>query len=133
MTRSRIRLEADEIRTLYVDLSGAPARIQINGSKTLAEGAMLVEDEMKDDARGHRFLKHLPRAVSRQRLTWDMYEIGLGPKKGTQGSLAHIIAYGSINNAPVYDHMAGPRRAMPHVVELFADTAEESVFGGTGE
>ena len=60
-----------------------------------------------------------------------MVEVGLGPD-GNQGSLAHIIVYGSVNNGPVYDHMSGPRRAMPRIVRAMGAMAEDAVLGGDG-
>ena len=126
----RIHLDDSELRNLEVDLRGAPYRLQRNALHATRKGARLIEKAMKVDAAGHRYLRHLPRAVSYDVYTPYDAEIGLGPKRGTQGSLAHIIAYGSVNNAPVYDHTAGPRRVEPQVVEHYADAAEESVLGG---
>lgn len=124
----RIELEHREVDNLYYDLRGAPARIQWEVRGHMPEYARMVEVEMKRDARGHRHLSHLPAAV-----TWEMIdafeaEIGLGPPG--QGSLAHIIVYGSVNNGPVYDAQAGPRRALPRIAEKVADLAEKSVLGG---
>lgn len=130
MTRASIHIDDSELRNLYVDLRGAPLRVQNNTRETLVRSARAVNDEMREDARGHRYLKHLPRAVSYQLIDRYTAEIGLGPQRGTQGSLAHIIVYGSVNNAPVYDHTAGLRRAEPRILEWFADEAEDSVLGG---
>jgi hypothetical protein len=126
----RIYWDDHELRNLEHDLSGAPGRMQRNAVKVLARGGRLINREMKKDARGHRRLPHLPDAVSNEFTGLLEQEIGLSP--GGQGSLAHIIAYGSVNNAPVYDHTAGLRRAEPRIVEWFADAAEESVLGKRG-
>lgn len=124
----RIEFDDSELRRLEVDISEAPGRLQRNFGPTMKRGARLVEREMKRDASGHRYLPHLADATSHDVLgPWEA-EIGLGPDGG-QGSLAHIIVYGSVNNDPVYDHTAGLRRAEPRIVKMFADTAEESVLG----
>lgn len=123
-------LEDHEVVNLYHDLRGAPTRVQFAARRAMPDFSRRIEREMKVDAGGHRYLSHLPTAVSWEMLTQFESEIGLGPKRGTQGSLAHIIAHGSINNAPVYDYMAGPRRALPSIEQSCADLAEKSVFGG---
>ena len=58
-------------------------------------------------------------------------EIGI-EKKGA-GKLAHIIVFGSANNAPVYDHTAALRRSIPAIEKVLADAAEGSVFGTRGD
>lgn len=125
-----IEIDSADLRKLEIDLAGAPIRSQLRLKKNIKRGGALVADGMREDAAGHRYLRHLPTAVS-----WETKEggyaaeIGLGPKKGTQGALAHIIAYGSVNNAPVYDHTSALRRSTPFLERLFADGAEESVLG----
>lgn len=128
--RSFMHIDADELRKLEIDISGAPKRIQWGSTRVLATRVgPIVADAMRADARGHRFLPKLADAVSHEMVTDDILEVGLGPGRRHQGSLAHIIVYGSVNNAPVYDHMSGPRRTLPRVERLFADLAEESVLG----
>lgn len=126
---SSISIDDRELKQLEVDISGAPARVRRNAREGTIKGARRISREMRVDASGHRRLKHLPDAVSYQLVTPLEAEIGLGPN-ANQGSLAHIIVYGSVNNAPVYDHLAGPTRAMPEVERIYADLAEDSVLGG---
>lgn len=128
----RIELDDSELRNLEIDLSKAPLRAQFGVTKFVRRGAALIDEGMQQDAAGHRYLKHLPKAVSHEMLTPYLAEIGLGPKRGTQGALAHIIVYGSVNNAPVYDHTAALRRSAPTIEGWAADEAEESVFGYRG-
>ena|SRR5689334_19742208 len=126
-----------ELQTLGVDLTSAPLRVQFNAPKRLREAARVVEREMKVDAEGHignyfgkpgtEFVVPLAQHVSSE-LRSD-YEAEIGIESKGAGKLAHIIAYGSVNNAPAYDPGAGPRRAMPRVLDIFADLAEESVLG----
>lgn len=123
----RIDIDGHEVRELVADLSGAPLRVQLNSRKALKSAARDVEREMKVDARGHRYLSKFARQIGSDVLG-DEAIIGFAYRG--QGKLAHIIVDGSVNNAPVYDLMTGPRRALPKVLRTFADAAEDSVFGG---
>lgn len=125
-----IEADATQVRQLEADLSRAPFRVQWNASKATRNSARIVDAAMQVDASGHRYLPKLPAAVSHEMLGPLLAEIGLGPDGG-QGSIAHIIVYGSVNNAPVYDHTAGLRRSMPAILEMYANAGEESVLGGT--
>lgn len=136
-TRQEV-IDADELRKLERDISGAPARMQWNATKVLATrvGPMIAR-EMRADARGHQgnyfgkpgteYDTPLENHVSHEMLTDDTLEVGI--EYAGAGKLAHIIVFGSVNNDPVYDHMAGPRRALPRVDRIFADAAEDSVLG----
>ena len=126
-----IHIDDHELRNLEIDLAGAPARIQLAAPRVLREHVgPRLEREMKRDARGHRFLPRLQRAVSWEMLgEWEV-EAGISPRpSGRQGRLAHIIVYGSVNNAPVYDHTAALRRTEPFAARALADAGEESVLG----
>lgn len=117
-----------ELEALEIDLAAAPGRMQRNAPDVLrAKVGPRLHEEMKRDATGHRYLGKLPRAVS-----WEMrgdwaVEAGLSP--GGQGSLAHIIVYGSVNNGPVYDHTAALRRTEPFALKWLADVSEKAVLG----
>lgn len=130
--RRTFHIDDSELRTLELDISKAPGRIQRNASDVLRKAGRLIDKGMRADASGHRFLPNLQNSVSHELLDPWTVEIGLGPtgKAKDQGSLAHIIAHGSVNNAPVYDHTAALRRSTPAVVKMFADAAEDSVLGG---
>jgi hypothetical protein len=120
-----------DLRNLEIDLRGAPLRIQFGRTKTLRRAGEIIDAGMRADASGHRYLPKLAAAVSHGLRGEDEVEIGLSPSGSrNQGSLAHIIAYGSVNNLPVYDHTAALRRSTPEILELFADMSEESVLGG---
>jgi hypothetical protein len=127
----RIEWDDHELRNLEMDLRGAPGRAQRGATKVLAKSGLRINRGMKADARGHRFLPHLQNAVTNEFIGPMEQEIGLGPD-GNQGSLAHIIVYGSVNNAPVYDHTAALRRATPAIERDFADMIEEATLGAGG-
>ena len=134
ITPKSAAIDDSELRRLAVDLAAAPLRVQFGASRVLrTEVGPLLETEMKRDASGHRRLRHLPRAVSHEMRGPFEVEAGLKPGRtfgeGGQGSLAHIIAYGSVNNAPVYDHTAALRRAAPVAERWLAGMAEDAVLG----
>lgn len=130
-----IDIDDSELRKTVVDLSGAPRRIQFAVTQNIGRGARIVEREMKVDAVNARRhspsrIKHLPRAVTWEYVDLFSAEIGLGPQSGTQGSLAHILAYGTATKPPIYDHTAGPRRAQPRVERLLVEGADDAILGG---
>lgn len=125
-----IHFDTTQLRELSVDFSKAPGRVQRNAPKAMRRGAQIVKLAMKEDASGHRYL---PKFASR--VDFDkrdaiglVYEIGFN--KVGQGNLAHIIVFGSVNNAPVYDFFAALRRSVPTIMEDMANAGESSVFGG---
>lgn len=129
-----VSIDDRELRRLEVDLTGAPRRIQFGVTRNIGRGARLVEREMKIDARNARrsspsTIRHLPKSVTWEMLDAFSAEIGLAPKTRTQGSLAHILAYGTSTRPPIYDHTAGLRRATPRIVRMLLDDAADDVLG----
>ena len=134
----KIHLDDSELRNLEVDIAGAPGRIQRKAPEALRTRiGPRLKREMKIDAAGHmgnwfgwpgtEYVTPLPRHVSfEMRGQWEV-EAGIESKGA--GKLAHIIVYGSSNNAPVYDHTAALRRAQPFALRVLADVAEEAVLG----
>lgn len=124
-------IDGRELEQLVADLSKAPGRVQRGAPKTLRRSAALVDVAMKEDASGHRHLskgaQNLAKHVSHEMLDPFTAEIGI-EYKGI-GKIAHIIAFGSVNNAPVYDKDAGLRRSEPQILEWFAQMGEDSVLG----
>jgi hypothetical protein len=92
---------------------------------------------MKVDAAGHmgnwfgrhgtEYVTPLPKHVSFEMLS--DWEIEAGIENKGAGKLAHIIVFGSVNNAPVYDHTAGLRRTIPFALHELAGVAEDAVLG----
>lgn len=136
----KIHLDDSELRNLHLDLSRAPLRVQFNASSAVRKAARIVDKGMVQDARGHQgnwfgipgteFDTGLDKHVSHEMRGPLSAEIGI-EYKGS-GKLAHIIVYGSVNNAPVYDHTAALRRSQPLIDKMIADAGEESVFGRKG-
>lgn len=136
-----LHIDDSELRNLELDLSRAPLRAQANASSAVRRGAQLVDAEMVIDATGHmgnyfgipgtEYATPLEKHVSHEMLAPLWAEIGIESKGA--GKLAHIIVYGSVNNAPVYDHTAALRRSTPAIEGFVADAGEESVFGHRGK
>jgi len=132
------KFDTKELKQLTIDLSGAPVRVQTAASKAVRNGAKIVDANMVVDATGHAgnyfgrpgtaFDTGLEDHVSHEMVTPLLAEIGIEYKGA--GKLAHIIVYGSSNNAPVYDHGKALWRAIPAIEKLVADAGEGSVLGG---
>lgn len=126
-----IHIYDEGLYELEVDVSGAPGRVQRGMTARLAGPVRRrLEREMKIDASGHRRLPHFADAIGSTMM--GPLELEVGFDKRGQGELANIIVYGSINNAPVYDFQAGPRRAIPGIIDDIADMAEDAVLDDEG-
>lgn len=117
-----------EMDQVAVDLSRAPGRVQRNSSTVMRRFAARVARGMRADASGHRYLPELPSTVSHGQTGPLRHEVGFD-KRG-QGKLAHIIVFGSVNNAPVFDNAASVRRELPRATDSLADAGEDSILGG---
>jgi hypothetical protein len=132
-----IHIDDRELNVLEIDISEAPGRIQRHGRDATIRGLRRINKEMTVDATGHpgnyfgvpgtEFDTGLEQHVSYQLMTELSGEVGIEAKGS--GLLGGIIAKGSVNNAPAYDYMAGPYRALPDVVKEYGETAERSVLG----
>lgn len=132
-------IDRSELNELALDLSKAPGRIQRRVPKVLRRGALEVKRGMARDffsqpkVAGHRgYYPHVARAVSYDELTPFDFEIGVD-KNAEQGPLANILAFGSVNNAPVVDQTASLRREMPKIQMHLGDAAEDCVLSDKGE
>lgn len=140
MSRGGVFFEIDdsEVQELIIDLSGAPLRMQLAAPKVMrTKIGPHLNAEVKVDSAGHMgnwfgipgtsYVTPLPPHVSWEMLNdWEV-ESGIEPKGA--GKLAHIIAYGSVNNAPAYDPSAALRRTAPFAESALADAAEDAVLG----
>lgn len=125
---SKIEFDASEVKTLALDLSKAPGRIQRKAPQVLKVGAFKTKRNLQRMASGHNYLSGLSGAVSYDAITPLHYEIGFD-KEG-QGHLANIAVYGSVNNAPVMGTPADAlRMELPAMLRHLSDEAEDSVLG----
>lgn len=136
MARSRIRFDTSELERLAVDLSKAPGRLQRRAPKVFARAAFEIKKQMRKDLRegmyNHR-RTHIPDMLGQ--INYDRldtlglaYEIGID--KDGQGKLGNFAAFGSINNAPIFDHTSSLRRELPNLVRHLGDAGEDAVLGG---
>ncbi len=123
-----MRFDTKEVKRLNVDFRNASPRVQFAARGVLRSGARSVARHLRVDAAGHRYLDALPGTVSSGQTGPLSFEIGFD--KGGQGSLAHIIVYGSVNNAPVFSNLTALRRALPEIERDMADAGVKSFFGG---
>lgn len=140
MRNSRVHIDDSELRNLQVDISGAPIRAQLGASKVVRRGAKIIDKGMTDDAKNHtgnyfgivgtEFDTKLNKHVSHEMI--DPLEAEIGIEQKGSGRLAHIIVFGSVNNAPVYDHTAALRRNTPAILQMFADELETAALGEGG-
>lgn len=127
MANVHFGVDASEVNRLAVDLSRAPGRMRTRAEGVMYVAANKIKKGMKHDASGHAHLPHLADHVSYDKIGQFDYEIGFN--KVGQGNLANIAAFGSVNNAPVFDHTAALRRETPHVIQKLAEAAEDEALG----
>lgn len=116
------RFDTSEVDALAADFTRGPGRVQRGARRVLGRSARRVQAGMRADASGHRYLPELPGTVGRDQVGSLEYEVGFD-RRG-QGKLANIIVFGSINNAPVFDHTSALRRDVPLLERDAADMAE---------
>jgi hypothetical protein len=116
---------------LAVDLSRAPDRLREAAGDLFKNEADALKRDMQRDAMNHRYLPKFARQLNQQKLAPMDHVIGFHTRG--QGSLAHIIVFGSVNNAPVYNFYGPLQRRTPFFVEHLARVAEDSVFGDPGK
>jgi hypothetical protein len=81
----------------------------------------------------HRHLPKFARALTKQKVDDLHYVVGFNVGPRLQGSLAQIIVFGSVNNAPVYNFYGPITRRAPYFLEHLAKIAEDAVFGDPGQ
>ena len=136
MATARTGFDTSELERLAVDFSEAPGRIQRKAPKVMHKTALEIKKGMRRDLRAGMYnhaRTHIP--DMRGQINYDRldalglaYEIGID--KDGQGKLGNFAAFGSINNAPIFDHTDSMRREMPRLLRALGTVAEDSVFGG---
>lgn len=120
-------LDMSEVKELSRDFGKAPARINSATTKAIKTGAFKIKKGMRRDASGHNYLAELAGTVNYDMLGPFEAEIGFD-KKG-QGRLANIGAFGSINNAAVFDHTRALHAEVPITVQKIAEAGEDALLG----
>lgn len=121
-------IDHSQVGKLVVDLQRAPLRVKDAAADAFKDEADQLHRDMRQRARGHRYLPKLPRTLTRRKLDDLDYTVGFNFRG--QGHLAHIVLYpsGGARNAPIYDFTADLRRRGPKFVEYLADVCEDAVF-----
>lgn len=130
-----MRVDASEVHELAYDLARAPARLKDELDEVFRNEASALQRDMKRDAQNHRYLPDttksgglgFARTMTAEKVG-SLHHI-VGFNKTGAGNLAHIIVFGSVNNAPVYNFYGPLTRRTPFFVEHLARIAEASVFG----
>lgn len=126
----RTSIDTRELRQLAFDLTRAPGRIQRRAPRTMTRARNRLERAMHRDATGHRYLHKFAQHIGSDVTDYIGLAFEVGFDKVDQGELAHIIVFGSVNNAPVYDFHGPLVRETPRLANDLGDDAYASVLGG---
>ena len=120
-----VSIDTSEVNVLAVDFGKAGRKVVLEATKVVAKGAGKVADAMRQDFTGHRYAPAIPAAVN-----YDVrgleFEVGVD-KRGPQGGLGNILAFGTSNNAPVLDHTASLRRELPAIEKYLGDIGVDAL------
>ncbi|VDG77349.1 Uncharacterised protein [Actinobaculum suis] len=114
----RAKTDTSELDALVNDLGAAPGRALDETRKVIEKGAYNIKNDAQDRVR--RFMaparskvRHYPYLVTYD-LVADRGGIGaeIGPEIGGQGSLGHLLEFGTATSG-----------AMPHLIPAFLDEA----------
>jgi hypothetical protein len=98
--------------------------------QVVTRGALNVKQGMAADAEAAApvHAPHFPRSISYDvETSGAVVEAEVGPDKdrqGAQGGLGNILAFGTRNNAPVWDHAAALEREAPALDRFVGEAAE---------
>ena len=118
-------IDASEVDLLAVSLGKAGRKVALDSAKVIAKGAGKVAEGMRKDFSGHGHAPAIPRAINYDVRGLD-FEVGVD-KRGPQGGLGNILAFGTSKNAAVVDHTASLRRELPEIEKWLGDVGERAV------
>lgn len=113
-------IDIEGLNELEASLAAASRQVQMRTPGVLDGSARRVRDDARRLA-PRRMLPHYANTITYQ-LTWagTALEAEIGPEKGGQGSLGHILEYGSANNGPHAHHGPALDLEEPRFVEDMA-------------
>lgn len=120
-----VKIDASEVSALAVDLGKAGRKVTLGAAQVVLKAAMNVEAGMKKDFSGHSHAPHIPRAINHT-VRGLSAEVGVD-KRGPQGGLGNILAFGTSKNAAVVDHTASLRRELPAIEKYLGDLGASSL------
>lgn len=123
-------MQVEGLSELHGSFLLAEARITGETEKVIRKGALNVKTGMAEDARvaAPRHAPYFPQSISYDiTTTATEVEAEIGPDKdrlGRQGALGNLLAFGSRNNAPVWDHAAALEREGQPTEQFVGEAAE---------
>lgn len=120
-------IHADGLDQLTADLAAASRMVQVRAPLVLEEAGRRVRDDARRLA-PRRMLPHYAATItSETRWTGGAAEAEIGPEKGGQGSLGHILEYGTAKTPP-RAHL-GPALDLegPRLERAISDLAERAL------
>jgi len=122
-------MDASEVAKLAIDLGKAGRKATLGAAAVIEHGALNIKNGMRRDFTGHRYAPAIPRAIN-----YDVRglsaEIGVD-KRGPQGGLGNILAFGTSKNAAVVDHTAALVRETPNIEKFLADVGVGALTTGS--
>ena len=93
-------IDIEGLNELEASLAAAPRQVQMRTPLVLSDAATRVRDDARRLA-PKRMLPHYAETItSETRWTGGAAEAEIGPEKGGQGSLGHILEYGTAKTPP---------------------------------
>jgi hypothetical protein len=120
-----VSIDTSQVDTLAIDLGKAGRTATLGAMKVMAKAAQQIRDGMKQDFTGHAHATRIPAAVN-YTIRGLGIEVGVD-KRGPQGGLGNLLAFGSSKNAAVVDHTAALRRELPSIERYLAEVAERAL------
>lgn len=120
-----ITFDTSQVDALAASLGEAGRKVTLDAAKVVLKTALDVERGMKKDFSGIRHAPNIPRAINHTVRGLEA-EVGVD-KRGPQGGLGNILAFGSSKNAAVVDHTAALRRETPAFLEFMGKLGVEAL------
>ena len=120
-----MEFDTSAVDRLAVDLGQAGAKVVASAGAVLLKSALEIERGMKEDFTGHGHAPLIPRAINHT-VRGLSAEIGVD-KRGPQGGLGNILAFGTSKNAAVVDHTAALRRELPLIEKFLGQLGADSL------
>jgi len=120
-----VSIDAHEVDRLAVSLGKAGRKATLEATAVIAKGALNIKNDMVKDFTGHRNAPAIPRAINYD-LRGLSAEIGVD-KRGPQGGLGNILAFGTSRYPARLDHTRGLQREVPNVVKFLGEIGVKSL------
>lgn len=118
-------IDASQVDKLAADLGQAGRKATLEATAVIAKGALNIKNGMKQDFTGHRFAPRIPAAINYD-LRGLSAEIGVD-KRGPQGGLGNILAFGTSKNAAVLDHTRALHAEAPNIEKYLGEIGVKSL------